>query len=327
MEKLVRRLVVTFVLALVVYVGISLYADVGKLWAHLSVFPVLIILAACGLALANYALRFVKWDYYLRHLDIKVSRGRSLCVFLAGFVMSVTPGKVGEILKAYLLKGSDGVSMAQTAPVVVAERLTDLIAILALTVIGVTAFSSAQLVVAVGGAVVVLFLVVVSSRKLSLGLLGLVSKLPRLGRLSHKMEEFYDSMAALVTPVPLAWAVILSIAAWLCECVGFYLVVNAFPGAHLSLRLAVFIYALSTAAGALSFLPGGLGVTEGGMVALLVKTASGVGRSVAVAATLLIRLCTLWLAVLLGFVALGVLHRLTGVLSGDPSPPSEEGQV
>ena len=48
---------------------------------------------------------------------------------------------------------------------------------------------------------------------------------------------------------------------------------RTFPGAEASLKLCTFIYAAMTIAGALSFLPGGLGVQEGGMVALLVSTA------------------------------------------------------
>jgi uncharacterized protein (TIRG00374 family) len=68
-----------------------------------------------------------------------------------------------------------------------------------------------------------------------------------------------------------------------------------------------------TIAGALSFLPGGLGVQEGGMVALLVKTATGVGTATAAAATFITRLCTLWFAVAVGLVALTLVRRRTHV--------------
>ena len=64
-----------------------------------------------------------------------------------------------------------------------------------------------------------------------------------------------------------------------------------------------------TLAGALSFLPGGLVVTEASMVLLLVRAAGGLDEPAAVAATILIRPCTLWFAVLLGLVALSLVKR------------------
>jgi uncharacterized protein (TIRG00374 family) len=90
---------------------------------------------------------------------------------------------------------------------------------------------------------------------------------------------------------------------------GFALIVNGFPGAHVEAGLATLIYATTTVAGALSFLPGGLLVTEASMTLFLVASAHGLDRPAAVAATILTRLCTLWFAVVLGLVALVVLRR------------------
>jgi glycosyltransferase 2 family protein len=101
-------------------------------------------------------------------------------------------------------------------------------------------------------------------------------------------------------------ATAIAVPSWACECVGFALVCNAFPGAHVGLGLAVVIYAGTTIAGALSFLPGGLGVTEGAMTFALVSGAAHFDRATAVAATLLTRLATLWFAVLLGIGFLGL---------------------
>src|SRR5437879_1464363 len=83
-----------------------------------------------GLELVNYAGRFFKWQYYVKRLKIEISSGESLWIFLAGLTMAITPGKVGELLKSYLLKRSTGVSISRTSPIIVAERLTDGIAML-----------------------------------------------------------------------------------------------------------------------------------------------------------------------------------------------------
>jgi glycosyltransferase 2 family protein len=105
----------------------------------------------------------------------------------------------------------------------------------------------------------------------------------------------------------------LSIVAWLCECVAFWLVLRGFssPEATVdaSLKLCIFIYATMTIAGALSFLPGGLGVQEIGMVKLLIAQAHGLSEPTAAAATFITRVCTLWFAVIIGVVALVVMQR------------------
>src|SRR4029079_9943965 len=116
-------------------------------------------------------------------------------------------------------------------------------------------------------------------------------------------------LGALCRPVPLTIATLIAVPAWGCECVGFALVCNAFPGAHVELGLAMVIYAGTTIAGALSFLPGGLGVTEGAMTVALVEGAAKLDGSTALTATLLTRLATLWFAVIIGVVFLAIARR------------------
>jgi uncharacterized protein (TIRG00374 family) len=117
------------------------------------------------------------------------------------------------------------------------------------------------------------------------------------------------------------------VVAWLAECVGFALIVSGFPGTQVPLSLAILIYASTTVAGALSFLPGGLVVTEAGM-AWLLESARGADQATAAAATILTRLATLWFAVVIGLVALAVLRRhapavsrtLDGMIEPEPPP-------
>jgi uncharacterized protein (TIRG00374 family) len=162
-------------------------------------------------------------------------------------------------------------------------------------------------------AFIALFVAVIAIEPLARIALALVARLPRVGRFSDKLAEFHRSTATLVRPFPLLGAVVLSVGSWFCECLAFWIVVRGFPGAHLGLHPATFIYSAMTIAGAVSFLPGGLGVTEAGMLALLGKFATGVGRGTALAATFLTRLATLWFAVVIGLGALVLFARRTHV--------------
>ncbi len=310
MRKLLKRLMLGLVLGVGVYAVGAIYLGVQDLAASLARFELARLLPVIGLSLANYLLRYLKWSLYLRVLGVAVPPGRNLIIFLGGLSMTVTPGKIGELLKAYLLKTAQEVPMARTVPVVMAERITDLLALVLLMLGGIFTFGRGQLPAAIVGGLVLAFLVVVSSRRLSLGLLSLLGRLPGLQRLTPKLRQFYESTAALFAPGPLLASALLSVAAWFCECLGFHLVLGGFGVTSASLLLSVFIYSASTIGGLPT--PGGLGLTEGGMTALL-RYMAGVPKGIAGAATLVIRLCTLWLAVLVGVVALVVFRRRVGL--------------
>ena len=308
MNRLVRRVALGVAAGVAVYVGLTIWADAGRVGEALRAFRWSMAGLACLLALGNYLVRFGRWHYYLKLLDVRVRAGDSLAVFLAGFALTVTPGKLGEAVKAFLLRASHKVAVARTAPIVVAERVTDLIALLLLTLVGVFTFDppavDRRLLVA-GAALVVAGILVVSVDPLAERAVALAARLPLLrGRLAHRLAEFHRSTAALLRPAPLLLASAIATASWFLECVAFWVVVRGFPGAALALRPATFIYAAVTVAGALSFLPGGLGVTEAGMLALIMRFGSGITRGGAAASTFVTRACTLWFAVALGVPAL-----------------------
>ncbi len=309
MHRYWGRLILATILAVAVFAVFSIYADVSKLGDRFRQFAPLALVAALALATGNYVIRFARWHAYLRVVDVRVPVKTSLLVFLSGFAMSVTPGKLGELVKAILLKRAAGAEVSRTAPVVVAERATDLVALVILGLIGVATYGVARSMVVVAACVTAAGVVVLSWRRLAHAVIALIGKIPKVGKIAPRLLEAYDHLGKLVRPIHLTWATALATAAWLCECLGFAIIVRAFPGAHVALGLATLIYAATTVAGALSFLPGGLLVTEASMTLLLVSSAEGLDRPAAVAATILTRLCTLWFAVGIGLIALFILRR------------------
>jgi uncharacterized protein (TIRG00374 family) len=297
------------VIGIALVAGLSIYADVGKLGDRLAGFQWWAFAAALGLALCNYFLRFIRWTLYLKSASISLATGLSAKIFLSGFALSVTPGKLGELVKCYLIREYQAVPIAKSAPLVVGERVTDLTALLVLGVIGVATYGVAQDMVILGIVLVSGGLLVLAWPALAKACIRLLSAPRPMRRFRDPLLEFYRGLNHLVRPWPLLWATSLGVVAWLAECVGFALILSAFPGTEIPLGLAILIYAATTVAGALSFLPGGLVVTEAAMTVLLVQAARGVDEPTAVAATLLIRLATLWFAVLIGLVALTALRR------------------
>jgi uncharacterized protein (TIRG00374 family) len=305
------RRVVSLLIAAAALIAIVVAAgDVRELGDRLGGFAWSAFALALLLSLGNYGIRFVRWVLYLRHLDLAVPTAPSLAVFLSGFALSVTPGKVGELVKSYLLRAIRGIPVATTAPIVVAERLGDLLALIVLAGIGVASYRVAVEALVAGAVLITIGLVILSWPRLFRALVDLVTAPQLTRRFRDRLHVFHGGIRVLVRPVPLTWSTALGVAAWACECIGFAVVLAGFPDTAVPLGLATLIYAATTIAGAVSFLPGGLGITEGAMTLLLVES-GGVDAATAVAATVLIRFATLWFAVGIGLVAMAIARRMT----------------
>lgn len=232
---------------------------------------------------------------------------RRLSQVLAGFTMAMTPGKVGELFKAYALKQTHGVAISSAAPVVMAERLTDGFATVILALIWVSLYQPAWPFVIALVAILVGGVIVVQMRPLSLRLLDVAGRLPLVRHFAGPLRNFYESSYQLVQGRNLLLGVAIGVLSWSGESIAFYLVLSglglAFPPALALLQKGVFILAIATLTGAVTALPGGLGAADLSITGLMLALVTP-SQDIAVAATLLIRFCTLWFGVGLGIVTL-----------------------
>lgn len=309
--RLIRGVLIATVFAVIVYAAFAIWADAESIQAELTQYAWPAFYAGLGLATLNYALRFVRWHYYLRVARVEtVPVVESAVVFVAGFVMSVTPGKVGEVLKSALLYESRGIPVEKTAPIVIAERVTDLWAPVLLASIGSVALGASWIGPIVGAAMVFGLLAIVLIRPLGEGVIQLATRGP-LARLREPLLRAYESARVLSQPIPLLVSTLIAVFSWGLECLAMFVTASGFAAAHLSITEATFAYASPIIVGAVAMLPGGLGVTEAGMVALIGEFAE-VSPAIATAIAVLVRLETLWWAVVLGLIALAIHRRRYG---------------
>ncbi len=299
---LLRRLGYGLLLGIVIYVGYALIGDGAALASNLGQVPALVIVGACGLSALNYLIRFAKWHLYVRLLDLSVPPGHSLVVFLAGLSMSISPGKIGEVIKSALLKRSHGLSIARTAPMVFAERLTDLLGLFVIAAIGIVVFEYGIIAFSICLFAVLGLILFLQSPRLVHRLLDVIEKVPIIGERRLALDRAYRSTRQLLAWRPLATTTLLSGVGWSMEALAFgWLLLHL--GADVPVLFeAFFVFSTSTLLGALSFLPGGLGLTEGSMTGLLLWLEVVDDLSVAAAATYLIRFTTLWFGVIVGFL-------------------------
>lgn len=302
--KYKKKILFSLVFAAVVFLAMSLYADFDKFITAVISFDWKIFPFILSLSLANYFFRFLKWHYYLKVLEIDITLKASILIFFSAFSMSITPGKMGEVLKSFLLKEENGTSVAKSAPIVLVERLTDFISIMFLCFLGVFVFDYGRNLIIIFAVIFFGSAFILSSRKISVAIITTLEKIRFLSKISHKIHSAYDSIYLMLRFKPLVFAVLISLLAWFCECLGFYFVLDSFPGnnyASINIMSASFIYAFSTFVGAVAMLPGGLGATEASLSGLLMLLK--IPKDISVAASMIIRIATLWFAVIIGIIA------------------------
>jgi uncharacterized protein (TIRG00374 family) len=300
LKKLKQRVLVSIVIAGVVYLGFTIYADFAQVVNAFSRFNWLLLPLLLLLSFLNYFTRFLKWDYYLSLVRVKINKFDSLSIFLSGLIMSVTPAKLGEVLKSVLVKEVTGEPISKTAPIIVAERITDFLSLLIISIVGAYLFEYGGKVTIIIAVFFIMLILIISNKKIALPIINFSEKIPFIKKYILNIHSAYESSYQLLKPKPLILMTLLSLISWGFECLGYYIILLNFD-VNFGFLWASFSYGFSTIVGAISMLPGGLGLTEGSLTFLLVQ--KGVPMDISVTTTFIIRVVTLWFAVFVGIIS------------------------
>ena len=318
MERLKRNLILALALGVAVYLVLAVISGFGSLTAALDDFNFALVPAILGLVLLSYAGRFLRWLYYLKILKVSVPLLTNAAIFAAGLSMTISPGKLGEVLKSVFVRQASGAPVARTAPAVVAERATDGTGMVAWGFLGAFALGLGSGTMVLFLAVAALGIAVLRSKRLSLLAERALLKLPLLNRLAPHLGDFHASSNELLAARPLVVGTLISFLSWGLECLAVYLCAVGL-GTGMPFLLVVFVFAVSSLIGVLSMLPGGIGAVEAGLYGQFV-TVAGLPAGLAAALTVMIRLATLWFATVVGIVGLFVVRAILGNASVTPDP-------
>jgi uncharacterized protein (TIRG00374 family) len=299
-----RKLILGLLLGFVVFVVLILVGDIRQIGSEVRSFPWQIMPAVLGLTLWNYLLRFIKWHYFLKQVKVPfLPVLQSARLFVAGFPLAVTPGKVGETLKGVWLNQLTGFPTAKGVSVVLAERISDGLAMLLLSAVGVIAYRRYWPAFAIILGLLLGAVIISQIRPLAQYLISWGPRLPLIRRFARSINDFYEGTYTLLRPWTTFVSVSLGTISWLAEGIGFYLILVGLGESPEigTLSIAIFVLSFSTVIGAVTALPGGLLTTDASIVGMLVLLL-GMDTNTAAAATLLIRFATLWFGVGIGFV-------------------------
>lgn len=301
-------------LALFVLVGLGLTGLVAatgwhETWHQFLRLSWLQLALLLVLSLVNYLLRGLRWHLFTRSLGLNTGLVQDMRHFLAGFAMTITPGRVGELVRMRWLRRETGKTVDQTAPLALVDRAADLAAIA--LILGLSLPLSAS---GITGAVPVTVLallvacLVTRPRILSACVDLAYRTFGRFPRGFARVRRSARSLGAFSSGPAMISALGLGVAGWLAEGFAFYLLLQ-WLGGDVSLWTAIAIFVFATLAGGLTGAPGGLGGAEAAMVALL--SLEGVPLEVSLPATLIIRATTLWFAIAIGMALFPLAERLS----------------
>ncbi|MHC1632099.1 MAG: lysylphosphatidylglycerol synthase transmembrane domain-containing protein [Methanotrichaceae archaeon] len=281
--------------AVVVYLLMGMYADFEKLASAMKDFRWTFLFVLFALTTTNYLFRFLKWDFFLKRAGVYLNLKDNLFVFFSGLAMIITPGKIGEIWKGWLIKDINGEELSKTIPVVIVERITDVLGLAILSLFGVLYYKQGIHLIFVLLLLLLTFFTVIQSKIISD---RIISKLEtKMGRYAENIKTMHNTFEATMEPNGLIGMSLLSAFAWFFECLGMYIVILGF-NESITITQATFIFSFASLVGAVSMIPGGLGVAEATISGLLQLFGFAPVTSVGIA--IIVRFGTLWYGAIMG---------------------------
>lgn len=251
-----------------------------------------------GLSLVYFYGKVLRYWLMLRMLDVKVSISKVALACMVAQPVSVLPA--GELYRGAMLKRYANVSISKGSPTVVTQAIVEAIGLLLVALVGAAVLRQGMLPITVVASGLILVVVGIKKNQINLSQ-KILNKIPGISVTRSKLKVFLSSNQTLLHRYNFFTLLAASFITTLAG-VGIIFVAARGLGVQLSLFQAAISYALPVVLGAVSFLPGGIGASEQGLVGMLALF--GVGISPAVAITLIMRTFTLGVGFVYGFLAL-----------------------
>lgn len=300
--KKLRFVILMALLSITGYFFFTLWAGWENVLDAIKQVGVFGIVTALGLSVFNLGLRFLRWQYFLKVLGYELPWKVSLRIYIAGFSLTTTPGKTGEAIRGVFLKDY-GVPFRKTFGAFLSERTSDLLCVSILASTGLWAYPRMRPILLLVAAIVS-FLFFAIHRDSWLGRFEKLCKKFFPKKLTPAIDFFLETILSFrhcFTAKVLATTLGFGLLAWSAEALALMYILQLL-GYDISLLSSLFTYGFSLVVGGITLLPGGLGGAELTMLQLLIH--QHIPSSIAVAATLVIRLTSLWFSVFLGILAL-----------------------
>ena len=300
--KLDNRLILVLVAVVVIYAIFLFISDFSIISEKISNFKTNYLPLILLLVSVSWIPMIVKWHFLLKNCEIDVPLRKSIAVFFAGIAFEITPGQIGSLIKSQLLKTSSNIPRTKTVPIIVAEKVYDLIGAILASIIGIIilGMNFYLIIIAILALAVIFFFMFY--RPASEIFFKRITKTKFFSKYIDNMSEFHTIVQKSTNVKAATVCILLGVTYWFIISTAAYYILMAFDVNVLDYLTVLAIYTTSILLGAISFVPAGIGVAEGSIAGLF--TLNGIDVSTALILSVMIRVLTLWFSVSVGFIAL-----------------------
>ena len=300
--KLDNRIIPILVAAIGIYAIFLFISDYNVITEKISNFKINYLPLILLLVSASWVPLIIKWHFLLKNCEIDIPLRKSIAVFFAGVAFEITPGQIGALIKSQLLKTSSNIPRTKTVPIIVAEKVYDLIGAILASIIGIIILGMDfyLIIIAILALAVIFFFMFY--RPASEIFFKRITKTKFFSKYVDNMSEFHTIIQKSTNVKAATVCILLGVTYWFIISAAAYYTLIAFDINVLDYLTVLAIYTTSILLGAISFVPAGIGVAEGSIAGLF--TLNGIDVSTALILSVMIRVLTLWFSVSVGFIAL-----------------------
>ena len=300
--KLDNRLILILVAVVGIYAIFLFVSDYNIISEKISNFKINYLPLILFFVSASWIPLIIKWHFLLKNCEIHIPFTKSVLVYLSGSALQITPGHIGELIKAQILKTGFNIPRTKTASVVLVEKVYDLIGAIIASIIGIIILELEIYLIIFAFSVLILIFFFIYYKPAFEFFLKQIIKMKFFSKYTDNISESYEIIKKLTTPKVAIRSILLSITYWFIVSIAAYCTLLAFDVDILNYLIVLSIFTTSAILGAITFIPGGIGITEGTLAGLL--TIQGIDISTALIVSVMIRIFSLWYGVLVGLFAL-----------------------
>ena len=161
------KIFLIIILGSIAFYSIFLFlSDISSLESHSITFKYEYVFIILIFVVSSWIPLFLRWRLLCKNLGLKISFRIDLLVYLAGFALSITPAKIGELLRTQILRDKSGIQRTQTTPLIFIEKFYDLLGAVIVSSIGILYFPQIGIIV-IGGLILSIIIFILFSSKLT----------------------------------------------------------------------------------------------------------------------------------------------------------------
>ena len=300
--KLDNRLILILVAVVGIYAIFLFVSDYNIISEKISNFKINYLPLILFFVSASWIPLIIKWHFLLKNSEVDVPLTKSIAVFFSGVAFEITPGQIGALIKSQILKTSYNIPRTKTVPIVIVEKVYDLIGAILASVIGIIILGMEIYLIAIAISVLAFIFFFMYHKPASELFFNRITKLKFFSKHIENISGFYEIVQKSTNVRAATICILLALAYWFMVSAAAYYTLISFDVNILDYLKVLAIYSTSTLLGAISFIPAGIGITEGSIAGLF--TLNGIDVSTALILAVMIRIFTLWYSVSVGFIAL-----------------------